>query len=99
MAIRQKVQSNTNSTFTGLELKSGPSGGRMHDTGVFLVTKGLMGKHYGDDITVLTVCMNTGYMSLAGSLRDEGTQKYVITTTSLKLCLYWLVLQLHILTL
>jgi hypothetical protein len=54
------VQSNTNSTFAGLELKTGPSDGRMHGTGVFRVTKGLIGEHYGDDVTVQTVGMNTG---------------------------------------
>jgi hypothetical protein len=43
----------------------------MHGTDVFLVTRGLTGKHYGDDVTVQTVDMNTGDMSLAACVMKE----------------------------
>ena len=65
------VQSNKNSTFSGLELKPGPSGGRLHGAGVFLVTKGLISKHYGDDVMVQTVGTNTGDVSMAACVLKE----------------------------
>jgi hypothetical protein len=43
----------------------------MHATGVFLVTKGLVGKQYGDDVTVQTVGVNTGDMLLAACVIQE----------------------------
>jgi hypothetical protein len=75
MEIRQMVQSNANSAFTWLGLKPGPSGGRMHGTGVFLVMKGLIGKYCGDDVTVQTVDMNTGNTSLAACVMKEHNCK------------------------
>jgi hypothetical protein len=43
----------------------------MHGTGVFLVTKRLTGKYYGDYVTVQTVDKNTGDMSLAACVMKE----------------------------